>query len=216
MSQHDDPATGGEGRPREREQATLQLIERARRGEETAINQLFETHYDRLCRLVRSQLGPRMRESLDETQDILQSAFRGALKALPEYEPQGEDAWVRWMGTLIVNKIASRARYHAAQRRGGDAHQVGGTEGLGLLNDVPAATGTPAKRAADREARERVFQALERLKPDQRRLLLQVHVSKRTLRSVAEELDCSVDTARARLRRAEKALAAVYGHGERL
>lgn len=196
--------------PDDGDSSTLRLIERARSGDEAAANRLFEAHHDRLCRLVRSQLGPRMRESLDETQDILQSAFRGALRALPAYEPKGEDAWVRWMGTLIVNKIASRARYHGALKRGGDANQVGGTEGLGLLNERPAESESPALRMANQESQDRIYQALEQLPADQRRLLLQAHISKRPLRSIAEDLGCSVDTVRSRMKRAEKALATVY------
>jgi RNA polymerase sigma factor (sigma-70 family) len=191
------------------ESQTLGLIRRAKQGEREAVDDLFANHYERLKLVVRSQLGPGMRANLEDTQDILHSAFRGALKSLPDYEPEGEDAWVRWMGTIIANKIASRARYHGAQKRGGGAHPVGGTEGLGLIGDVHAEQESPATKAEALEGQDLIYEALEQLSQDHRQILIMTHISKRPLSEVAEVLKCSADSARHRIKRAENALGAV-------
>ena len=95
------------------------LIQRAQNGDEEALNALFSLHYEELRRFVRKRLGASLRREVDDSEDILHSAMRGALTSLPKFQPEGDEAWIRWMGTIITNKIASKVRHHRAQKRGG-------------------------------------------------------------------------------------------------
>lgn len=182
------------------------LIQRAQTGDEAALNQLFTAHYDELRRFVRKRLGPSMRREVDDSEDILHSAMRGALRSLPEFKPEGEEAWVRWMGTIIANKIASKVRHHRAQKRGGGRANVGGTEGMGWLGNAEGREAAPAEAAEGREEQDRLYDALETLPPHRRDLLVKSHIRKIPLSELAAELDISEEAVRQRILRAEQAL----------
>jgi DNA-directed RNA polymerase specialized sigma24 family protein len=77
------------------EDPTEALVARAKAGDTAALNELFSANYDDLRRFVRKRLGPAMRREVDDSQDILHSAMRGALESLPDFQPEGKDAWVR-------------------------------------------------------------------------------------------------------------------------
>lgn len=194
-----DPAPDDEGQ-------TERLVRRAQGGDEEALNELFAAHYEELRRFVRKRLGPAMRRQVDDSQDILHSAMRGALLSLPEFEPRGEEAWVRWMGTIIVNKISSKVRHHRAMKRGGGKADVGGTEGLGWIGRTEADVTSPAGAAVAREEQDRLYDALETLPDARRELLVKSHISKVPMAQIAVELGISEEAVRQRLLRAEKAL----------
>ena len=182
------------------------LIRRAQAGDEQALNDLFTTHYDELRRFVRRRLGPALRREVDDSEDILHSAMRGALQSLPEFRPEGEEAWVRWMGTIIAHKIASKVRHHRAQKRGGGRAKVGGTEGLGWLGGAEGRERSPTESAVAREEQDRLYDALETLPPHRRDLLVKSHIRKLSLQELATELEISEEAVRQRILRAEQAL----------
>jgi len=200
-----DSGKGGEGHD------TEGLVRRAQAGDEAALNDLFAAHYEELRRFVRKRLGPSLRREVDDSEDILHSAMRGALQSLPEFRPEGEEAWVRWMGTIIANKIASKVRHHRAQKRGGGRANVGGTEGLGWLGGAEGRERSPGESAEVREDTDRLYDALESLPPERRDLLVKSHIRKLPLSEMAEELGISEEAVRQRVLRAEQALKVAIG-----
>ncbi len=76
----------GEAERKPEADGTEDLIRRAQAGDDQALNDLFALHYDKLRRFVRSKLGAKMRRGIDDSQDVLHSAFRGALKSFSEFE----------------------------------------------------------------------------------------------------------------------------------
>jgi RNA polymerase sigma factor (sigma-70 family) len=203
QEQRPDPAPGPAS---EDEGKTERLVRRAQDGDEEALNELFAAHYDELRHFVRKRLGPAMRRQVDDSQDILHSAMRGALLSLPQFEPRGDEAWVRWMGTIIVNKISSKVRHHRAVKRGGGKADVGGTEGLGWIGRAEAEGSSPSSAAVAREEQDRLYDALETLPDARRELLVKSHISKVPVDEIAVELGISEEAVRQRLLRAEKAL----------
>jgi RNA polymerase sigma-70 factor (ECF subfamily) len=190
---------------------TERLVQRAQDGDEAALNELFALHYEELRRFVRKRIGPALRRQVDDSQDILHSAMRGALLSLPSFEPRGDEAWVRWMGTIIVNKISSKVRHHRAQKRGGGRAEVGGTEGLGWIGRAETDETSPAAAAVAREEQDCLYDALETLPQERRELLVKSHISKIPLTEIAAELGISDEAVRQRLLRAEKALKVAIG-----
>ncbi|MFT7485422.1 MAG: RNA polymerase sigma factor (sigma-70 family) [Candidatus Paceibacteria bacterium] len=182
------------------------LIRRAQSGDEEALNELFNANYEDLRRFVRKRLGPGLRRQVDDSEDILHSAMRGALKSLPDFKPDGDEAWLRWMGTIIVNKIASKARHWRAQKRGEGQIPVGGTEGLGMLGQEDDEERSPADQASAKEQQDRLYEALDCLPEARRDLLVKYHITKLNLAELATELDCSEEAVRQRVLRAEQAL----------
>lgn len=185
---------------------TEALIRRAQAGDEQALNDLFDSHYEELRRFVRRRLGPGLRRQVDDSQDILHSAMRGALKSLPDFTPEGDDAWLRWMGTIITHKIASKARHWRAQKRGEGRIAVGGTAGMGLVGGADAGGPAPSDGLIAKEEQNRLYDALDMLPDARRELIVKYHITKLSLEELAKELECSQEAVRQRILRAEQAL----------
>ena len=50
---------------------TIDLVRRAQRGDDDALNRLIDRYYDRIQRIVRIRLGPRLRRDLEKLRDRL-------------------------------------------------------------------------------------------------------------------------------------------------
>lgn len=118
--------------------ATLALLERLKSGEREAAGEIYRRYHDELLLYVRARLGSKLRSAL-ESEDVLQSVALEAVRALPGFEPRGDDSLRRFLHTLVLNKIRDRAdTYGAAKRQGG----VPLTESL--LGSVAAPAGPPS------------------------------------------------------------------------
>ena len=85
------------------------LIDRAREGDRNAFQKLVERYEERLRRLVRSRLGSGLKGQIDVA-DVVQDAFLRALQALPHFEWQGEDSFLRWLSRIATNSLRETAR----------------------------------------------------------------------------------------------------------
>jgi RNA polymerase sigma-70 factor (ECF subfamily) len=204
MDPEETPPTG------QHDEATEALVRRAQDGDREALEALFTSHYDELRRFVRRRLGAGLRRQLEDSEDVLHSAMRGALRSLPDFRPEGEEAWLRWMGTIIANKIASKARAARAQKRGDGRARVGGTEGAGLIGATPDAVRDPAEDASLREEEDLLYRALDTLPRERRDLLVKHHIRHASLAELGEELGCSTEAVRLRVLRAEQALESAF------
>ena len=188
------------------EHDTEALVRRAQEGDREALEALFTSHYDLLRRYVRRRLGAGLRRQLEDSEDDLHSAMRGALRSLPDFQPEGEEAWLRWMGTVIANKIASKARAARAIKRGEGRAGVSGTEGEGIVQRAEGDEVDPLEGASRREEEDLLYRALDSLPRERRDLLMRHHIQHATLAELAEELGCTTEAARLRIIRAEEAL----------
>src|SRR5262245_59821821 len=71
--------------------STLTLLERARAGDQAAIDALFERCVPPLLRWARGRL-PRWARDLADTQDVVQDAVLQTFKQLKTFEARGEGA----------------------------------------------------------------------------------------------------------------------------
>ena len=63
---------------------TVQLIERARAGDQDALNEIFTRHRDRLRRMVEVRLDWRLQARVDAS-DVIQDAYLDVMRRLEEY-----------------------------------------------------------------------------------------------------------------------------------
>ena len=174
------------------------LIARARDGDEVALERLLDMHARRLLESIRAELGQRLRQRL-ESQDVMQQVYLDVLRHIGEFEDRGRDSFFAWLRQIALNRIcdADRRAFRTA-KRGAEvrAADVGGNASMTRLIDALNATGTTPSGVADQAERvRRLHDALERLSPDQRRVI--------ELRYL-EQL--SVAEAAARMERSERAV----------
>lgn len=136
------PAPGGSSRD-----AELQLVERCRRGDLGAFEELYKAHAGRLYSLACRMLG-----NPADAEDLLQEIFLSAHRKLDSF--RGEAALGTWLYRLGMNQILDHVR-----SRAGRAGQI--TDGLDDASSLADASGHRlADRAIDRIDLERAVAEL--------------------------------------------------------
>ncbi|WP_165226879.1 sigma-70 family RNA polymerase sigma factor [Aquisphaera insulae] len=106
----------------------IELMSRARAGETEALGELCALYRNYLRMIVRTGLGPRLRERL-ELSDVVQETLIEVVRQFPQFTGQNEAALVGWLRRLVSQKLADLGRYHSRSKR------TGGTRTLAL--DAP-------------------------------------------------------------------------------
>jgi RNA polymerase sigma-70 factor (ECF subfamily) len=140
--------------------STLDLLERFKRGDEEAVNLLVERSIPPLRRWARSRLPPWAR-SLDDTQDLVQSALMRALPRLKEFEAQHAGALQAYLRQIVANHIRDEIRKATRRPRDNDALDA-------QVDPRPS----PLEQAVGREGFERYEAALARLRPIDREAII--------------------------------------------
>src|SRR5208337_3729663 len=98
----------------------IELLTRARAGETEALGELCTLYRNYLRMIVRTGLGPRLRERL-ELSDVVQEVLVEVVRQFPQFTGQNEAALVGWLRRLVSQKLADLGRYHSRVKRAGAA-----------------------------------------------------------------------------------------------
>lgn len=157
----DPPRTGARRLARsDGTEATVNLLERARRGDKTAIDTLFARYLPRLRRWASGRL-PRWARDLSDTQDLVQETLLQTFKRVETFEARGEGAFQAYLRQALLNRIRNELRRF--RRR---------PEATDLDSNQVAGSPSPLEAAIGREAVERYEEALSDLKPEERELIV--------------------------------------------
>jgi RNA polymerase sigma-70 factor (ECF subfamily) len=174
-----------------------QLVDEARRGRHTAFRTLVERYQHKVYAMALSMV-----RDPDQARDATQDAFVKAYEHLGDF--QGDSSFYTWLYRIAMNLCIDRAR---RQKR---FAQVEFDEAVGHEADdayaiAPRRLGfDPAQALADREIRERVLAALERLSENHRTVLVLREVEGLAYKEIADVMGCSIGTVMSRLFHARK------------
>jgi RNA polymerase sigma-70 factor (ECF subfamily) len=141
-------------------ESTCRLIERARAGDQEALERLFTRYLVPLQRWARGRL-PRWARDLADTDDLVQDTLIQTFKRIEHFEPRGVGALQAYLRQAVLNRIRNELR-----RKG---RQPQATE----LDDVDVESlESPLEHAIGREAVERYERALRRLKPEEQEAII--------------------------------------------
>jgi len=141
-------------------ESTLHLIERARGGDQDAIERLFARHLRPLQRFASGRL-PRWARDLADTNDLVQDTLLQTFRHMDHFEPRGVGALQAYLRQAVLNRIRNELRRRGRQ---GEATDLDGVE---LAGDD-----SPLERAIGREALARYERALARLRPEDREAVI--------------------------------------------
>lgn len=137
----------------------IELMAKARAGEAEALGELCALYRNYLRMVVRTGLGPRLRERV-ELSDVVQEALVEVVRQFPQFTGQSEAALVGWLRRLVGQKLADLGRYHSRAKRSAGGGDVpldapfdgggGGGPGGGRLLDMLALSQTSPSEAASR------------------------------------------------------------------
>ena len=142
------------------DESTVHLLERARRGDHTAIDTLFARYLPRLRRWASGRL-PRWARDLSDTHDLVQETLLQTFKRVKTCEARGEGAFQAYLRQVVLNRIRNELRRfrRRPQMTDLDSNQITGSP-------------SPLEAAIGGEAVERYEAALADLKPEDRELII--------------------------------------------
>jgi len=197
------------GRPRPTSQVTVsaddhRLIADCLKGDATAFGQLMRRYQDRLYNTVY-----RLVDHAEDAQDVVQEAFLNAYQSLDSFK--GDSLFFTWLYRIAVNTAISLKRKKRvvisieASRTG----QGGGIEPL----DVSDAS-RPGHGLEQAEQERRIQEALSRLSPEHRAVLVLKDMEGQKYEVMAEILQVPIGTIRSRLHRARSELREILERDE--
>lgn len=183
-------------------EATLQLLQRARAGDRTALETLIARYLPRLKRWASGRM-PIWARDVADTDDIVQDAVLRTFARINDFEPRREGALQAYLRQAILNRIRDELR-RAGSR----------TPSIELDPHSPDPGASPFEYAVGAEMAERYEAALSSLSDDDREAIVTRVELGGTYQEVAAALGKpSADAARMAVGRALLRLAEAMGRG---
>ena len=197
---------------------TQQLVALAKEGNEPALNQLCSVYGERVRRIIRLRLNPKLRPKLD-SMDVAQDALMLALEGLQDFTYRDEGDFLRWLAKIAENRFRDILdKFHAGKR---DIHremplrQEGQRTEDGSVGAAgPVRNTTPSVILCKKEALDRLENALDGLKPEYRDVIMLKRIEGLSHTEIAERLGKNPGAVRMLLARAMAALALAYGEDQ--
>lgn len=168
------------------------LIAECLQGRSAAFGELVRRYQDRLFNTVFRMVG-----NAEDAQDVVQDAFLNAYQSLESFK--GDSQFFTWLYRIAINTAISLKRKQRAVlsiHPGGDG-QIAGTEPL----DVSEFS-RPGQALERAEEERRIQEALGRLSPEHRAVLILKDMEEQKYETMAEILQVPIGTVRSRLHRA--------------
>src|SRR5688500_11955296 len=139
--------------------STVRILQRAQGGDRSAALMLIERAAPAVRRWARGRLPQAARNDAD-TEDVVQDAVLNALKGIGNFQHRTVGGLQAYLRKSVINRIRDLIR---ASRRRGIAEELG---------DVEDAMPSPLEAAIMREKLDRFLDALQRLRPADRQLIV--------------------------------------------
>jgi RNA polymerase sigma-70 factor (ECF subfamily) len=189
------------GKPESTGQPVDLMLEGFRKGTPGAFEEIVRAHQNRVYSFCARMLSNR-EDALDAAQEVFLSAWRN----LAEF--RGESALSTWLLRIAANRCLNRIR----QRKSLSEREVSWPEPAGeesegcIFQPAGSETGSPDRLAELREMREILTEALSRLDPTSRWMVLLSDVEGFSYEEIATLADVPVGTVKSRLHRARMAM----------
>lgn len=171
------------------------LIAECLRGRTEAFGELVRRYQDRLYNTVY-----RIVDNAEDAQDVLQEAFLSAYQSLESFK--GDSLFFTWLYRIAVNTAMSLKRKHKVAL----SIDMGREDNSGLEPSDGSEGNQPSFHLEKREQERKIQEALSRLSPEHRAVLVLKEMEGQKYEAIAEILDVPVGTIRSRLHRARMEL----------
>lgn len=155
-----EPSNVQPSKPDQLSDSTVEVLERAQRGDEVAAKILIERALPPVRRWARGKL-PHYARSGADTEDVVQDAFLRTLRGLKRFQHRTVGGLQAYLRRAVVNRIRDLIR--GSKRRGPE-----GSVDSETRDWMPS----PLEAAIMREQLDRFLEALRRLKPADRQVIV--------------------------------------------
>lgn len=169
------------------------LIAECLQGRTSAFGELVRRYQDRLYNTVYRLVD----NNAEDAQDVLQEAFLNAYQSLGAFK--GDSLFFTWLYRIAVNTAMTLKRKHRVALR----IEVGREEGNGCAEPLdPSEFSQPGQALEKAEQERRIQDALNRMSPEHRAVLVLKDMEGHKYEAIAEVLQVPIGTIRSRLHRA--------------
>jgi RNA polymerase sigma-70 factor, ECF subfamily len=141
-------------------ESTVELLQRARDGDQQALNALFARYLPLLRRWATGRL-PQWARDMADTHDLVQETLLQTFKKIDTFEYRGEGALQAYLRQVLVNRI--RQEFRKTARR---------PDGTDLDEEHADPSPSPLEEAIGQQALDTYERALERLRSDERETII--------------------------------------------
>lgn len=141
-------------------ESTVQLLIRARSGDDEALDRLYRLYVEPLRRWAGGRL-PRWARGVADTDDLVQETLLSSLRGVDAFDPQRTGAFLAYLRQGLLNRMRDHMR---RVRRRPEAGETAGS--------LPDPRPLPVDEAIAREVMDSYEAALARLKPEDREAIL--------------------------------------------
>lgn len=182
---------------------SLGFLRKAQSGDREAFQALVGLYRNRVERLIASRLRAHHVKRV-EVEDVHQETLLRSYRALPSFEWQGEESFLRWLGGIVENVILEIARR-------GSRNPV-----FQIEHDVPGEGPSPSRAMRRVERSERLSGALKSLSPEHREVIVLARIDGLPFEEIAQRMARSPQAVKQLLWRALKKLKEAFGDTESL
>ena len=194
---------------------TVDLLVRARAGDQQALNEIFTRHRDRLRRMVEVRLDHRLQARVDAS-DVIQDAYVEVVTRLGEYLRDPRVPLFLWLRLVVGERLLKLHRHHLGTQMRDAGREVSLYRGAlpqassaALAAQLLGKQTSPTQAAVRAERLLRLQEALNALDPLDREILSLRHFEELTSAEAAQVLAINEDAAAKRYVRALRRLRAV-------
>lgn len=168
------------------------LLARARAGDNQAIERLFERCRGYLAVVARAQVETWLRSKVDAS-DIVQQTLLEAHRGFRQFSGSSEAEWLGWLRRILSRNASDFVRHY----KGAEKRRVGREIPINAPNDAdfgphvhePAdAIETPSELLMRRERELELTEAISRLSPDHREVIMLRNLQRLPFEEVARQL----------------------------
>jgi RNA polymerase sigma-70 factor (ECF subfamily) len=203
---------------------TADLLQRARAGDQAAVNDLFTRHRDRLRRMVELRLDRRLQGRIDAS-DVIQDAYLDVVSRLDDYLRDPRLPLFLWLRLIVGERLLKLHRHHLGTQGRDVGREVSLYRGAlpqaslaALAAQLLGKHTSPTQAVARAERILRLQEALNTLDPLDREILSLRHFEELSIAETAQVLDITEAAAAKRylraLKRLRELLAALPGSWE--
>lgn len=177
----------------------LELVAKSQAGDTAAFDELVTRYRSRAFSMIYNMV-----RNEQDAWDVTQDGFVKAWKNIGRF--RGQSAFYTWLYRILMNVAIDSLRRKQVE---------GGTEfddAIGLHNIEPGAATTPraelepATRLGDKEIRARIDEAITRLSPDHRAVIVMREIDGLDYQEIADAMESTLGTVMSRLFYARKKL----------
>lgn len=189
---------------------TDELLRRAHAGDTSAEGRLLRRHRDRLRRMVAVRIDPRLAARVDPS-DVVQEALVEATRKLPNYLRDRPLPFYPWLRQIAWERLVHLHAQHVGTQKRSVTREDRGDfvpdqSAMQLVDRLVDGGTSPSGRMAREEIRARVRQAIRRLPPHYREVVILRHLEQLAFQEIAGILAIGQAATRSRYRRAMERL----------